>query len=183
MNELYLLRHFRTQNNINNIISGNQDISMTDIVSNTFNISYPVTKILCSPLSRCIITMERYIKDTGCECECIICDNLEERDMGILSGIPKSKAADTYPMLFECCGKNVCFNPFNTPPSGESFDEFKFRIEKIVKKLDFTSEKYMICRINQTLKMIYHIVKGITVSMDSWKNLNFDNGVIYNVKF
>lgn len=183
MNELYLLRHFPTQNNINNIISGNQDIYAVDVISNTFNVSYPVTKIVCSPLSRCIITMERYINDTGCKCECIICDDLEERNMGDLSGIPKKQAADEYPMLFERCGENAYFNIFKTPPNGESFDEFRLRIKNFLKKMDFSNEKYMICSHNQTMKMIYHIIKNSAISLDSWKNLNFENGVVYNIKF
>lgn len=182
MNELYLLRHFSTQNNMDNIISGNRDIHTVDVISNTFNVSYPITKILCSPLSRCIVTMEHYIKDTGCKCEYIICNDLEERNMGDLSGIPKLQAAEEYPMLFKHYGKNVCFNIFETPPNGESFYEFKLRVENFLGKLDFSIEKYMICSHNQTMKMIYHIINNINISLDSWKSLNFENGIVYSIK-
>ena len=182
MNKLYFLRHFATKNNINGIISGNSNVDVADLERKRFSKKCPISIILCSSLNRCIDTMECYINDTKFTGKYTICDDLKERDMGCLNGKSKSQAVSEHPMLFERVDNNIMFNVFKTPPNGESYFDFRKRVERFIDRTDLFSENYLICSHNQTLKMIYHIINRIDITLNSWRSLNFENGEVYEIE-
>lgn len=56
------------------------------------------------------------------------------------------------------------------------------RVERFIDRTALFSENYLICSHNQTLKMIYHIINRIDITLNSWRSLNFENGEVYEIE-
>lgn len=175
---LFFLRHLKTDYNRDNIISGQED---SEILPGQRLINLPPTNlkfddVLCSPLKRCRTTLslipDNYILSIR------YMNELSERNMGVLEGINKAEAKILYPSLF-------CSNKIDVSadiPDGESIHEVQKRLEVIVDYIDANQDKnILICSHNQTMKILYFILNGISATNDVWQCINFPNGVLINI--
>lgn len=176
---IYFLRHLKTESNCKSVISGsgdsaslceNQEIIYPDSFPEKFDI------VLCSTLKRC--------KDTLNQAEKVICntviysEKLIERNMGILEGMQKDKAKEMYPHLFH--NDKVDVNAII--PDGESIDDVKMRLTEIAALIRNNQDKeILICSHNQALKILFSVLKNITVTNHYWNTLNFRNGHLISI--
>ena len=178
-NDLYVIRHCETGLNIENKISGGADIPITNFVVDLKCFSEDRhTLIITSPLLRCIQTCELIQKKIVIK-DIIKDSRLVERDMGMLDGMEKNKAIRLYPNLFNSKGR---FNPYEMPPSGESYENFLERVKNFycdLKEYMIESDVIVVSH-NQTLKMLYSIIYQVRLE-DIWNSMNFQNGEL--VKF
>lgn len=173
MTSLYVLRHFRTYNNVNKVISGaNPSIP----ILGTFPIecSIDFDRIYCSSALRCIQTLDEYLRVRNVS-DVIYTNAILERNLGNLEGMPRNEASTLYPNLF--CGSQ--YNVFRTPPNGESFQAFYDRVFTFWQELqNEDSGQILVCSHNQFLKMLYFITSNKLVTVEEWNALSFRNGVI-----
>lgn len=175
-NKIYFLRHFKTLNNLNNVISGRSTSPTiaTDLILPTNTIFH---KIYCSPAERCRTTMNALPNNILENADIIFDERLLERNLGNLEGMPRNNAIKCYPVLFS---KNK-LDVFSTPPDGESYEVFFQRLNQFYNDTICNmpnKQNILICSHNQTLKMLYHILTKNDITSVSWRNLSFDNGVI-----
>lgn len=175
-NKIYFLRHFKTLNNLNNVISGRSTSPTiaTDFILPTNTIFH---KIYCSPAERCRTTMNALPNNILDNADIIFDERLLERNLGNLEGMPRNNAIKSYPFLFS---KNK-LDVFSTPPNGESYEVFSQRLHQFYNDTICNMQNrqnILICSHNQTLKMLYHILTKSDITSVSWRNLSFDNGVI-----
>lgn len=171
------MRHLKTDYNGENIISGQKD---SDILPGQQLMNLPPSNfrfdsVLCSPLKRCRATIalipDSYISSVSYMSE------LLERNMGVLEGVNKIKARELYPSFF--CGNKVDISA--NIPNGESVCDVQQRLKKILDYIRANHEKnILICSHNQTLKILYFAINGISITNDAWQCLNFPNGVLLN---
>ena len=171
--QIYFLRHFLTENNKNNIISGQSDSS---ICINKYDVyeKKMFDYVFCSPSLRCKETINTVSK-LGIEWKQIEYDErLYERNMGDLEGTRRDYASKKYPDLF----RNRKFIVQCTPPNGETFFDFYERLYSFYS--DIIDRKLrgniLICSHNQSLKMLYYIIFDMKITQQSWETLKFSNG-------
>ena len=98
--------------------------------------------------------------------------------MGVLEGLNKAEAKSRYPFLF--CGNKVDVSA--KIPNGETIYEVQKRLEVITEYIEANQNKnILICSHNQTLKILFLTLNGITITNNAWDCFNFPNGVIINV--
>ena len=176
---LFFLRHLRTENNANNVISGQSDARIIQEASYQIDLNL-FDKIYCSPSLRCIETI-KLIDNNFDGLNNIVYDRrLLERSMGLLEGLPKSESKRKYPELF----LRGAFNVFRTPPQGECFESFQQRIQEIYNDLlnENRQRNILVCSHNQTLKLLRLMVLDKEVTQQSWIEFSFKNGVITQIK-
>lgn len=89
-NALFFLRHCKTVNNVKDIITGCKEVAVLSdqkVYKDNLTFQKKMT-ILCSPLSRCKETVELLTPSLNFVPNIVICDELTERSMGELEGIP-----------------------------------------------------------------------------------------------
>lgn len=182
LNNIYFLRHCKTEFNAHDFISGGEDIS---IIENEIDICDLIIAdgakvlIISSPLKRCVETIE-LLKEKVPYCIDTIFDNrLVERNMGDFQGKARNDAILEYPTYFSTHKFNIKL----TPPHGESFDDFFYRVNEFSTDL---LKKAALCPIiisshNQTLKLLYAILNKLDINY-VWSNINFANGKITKIK-
>lgn len=176
MISLYALRHFKTDNNVKNVISGSNP-SIPIIESSPIACEIEFDKIYCSSALRCIQTLDEYLGVKSVS-NIIYTDRILERDLGDLEGTPRKEAAKLYPTLF--CGPH--FNVFQTPPNGESFLLFHNRVLSFWQNLqERDNGDILVCSHNQFLKMLYFINYNKHVTTEEWNALSFRNGIIARI--
>lgn len=181
MNNLYFLRHCRTENNIERVITGQMDIPILgneEVEVNQYE-NQKSLLLLCSPLMRCKETANIFIQTTKIVPEIKFCDGLLERGMGDLEGLERRKAVSKYPDYFV----NDKFIYSMTPPNGESYLHFSERADEFINNTLVESMKIgnvILCSHNQILKMIYFKIKGIPIE-EFWYKTGFINGKIYKI--
>lgn len=182
---IYFLRHCKTQNNIKGLISGQSDVDILNTVADSImNPELNLDECFCSPLKRCIQTYELY-KNSFTEHTLFFDERLKERNMGDIENLHKHEAYACFPELFIIQHDRLFFNPMKTPPHGESFEYFFCRISDFFNDhIIYNSNKtILISSHNQTLKVLYYIYKGMdTFNLNSWVELTFSNGLIYNLE-
>ena len=177
---IYFLRHIKTKYNAENRISGCFDVEpLTDqslILPQGETVYF--RRVFSSPLKRCRATVD--LLPAGAYDNLIFCDQLIERNLGILEGLPKEEAIQNYPHLF-CNGKLAVTAEI---PKGESITEVAHRISAIAEELKNSpsAANILVCSHNQTLKILYAILKGIPITNEYWKAINFRNGTLVNVE-
>lgn len=175
---LFFLRHLKTDFNRNNIISGNEDSEILSGQSVKIRSSERISfdTVLCSPLKRCRTTVS-LIPDTHI-LPIIYTDALSERNMGVLEGLDRTEAQARYPFLF--CRSKIDVSAYI--PGGETIYDVQKRLKVIAKYISVNQDKnILICSHNQTLKILFFTLNGITITNDAWHRLNFPNGVIIKV--
>lgn len=181
---IYFLRHQRTYNNKNGIISGQTDSpiisyaldnELTTIMSH-IDIIYSSPSIRCIETLRCIHNLT--ISPT-------IDNRLLERKMGDFENHPKTELYKNYPDFFRTTNNKILFCFKLTPPNGESFLDFSGRIASFCKEAILPEKKrnILICSHNQTMKMLYFILKGVQPTNECWDKNNFPNGKVVTFDF
>lgn len=173
--QIFLLRHLKTVNNDLHIISGQSNSEIIKTECTKVDMSR-YDKIYCSPLLRCKKTIELLAKESIDTSEIFYDKRLIERDMGELEGISKRESIYKYPDLFIEGG----FNVFQTPPKGEDFKCFKYRVKEFYNEYLCTNEKesILICSHNQTLKLLRLLFLKKEITYQSWMEYSFRNGEI-----
>lgn len=176
---IYFCRHIKTINNQNGIISGRSE---TDTLPNQkLIIPQDCTKfdiIFCSTSNRCretILLMPKNIKQVNV----VYTESLLERDLGILEKLSKKYAIKAYPKLFQ----NGKLDIEAVIENGEKITDVIKRVTPIIKYAKIISENnnVLICSHNQTLKIMFAILKDIPLTNDYWQSLNFCNGMITRI--
>lgn len=162
--KLYLVRHGRTEWNVNRMIQGRVDVSLNDLgvkdAKNnarrlkdiTFDICY------CSPLKRARETAEIII---GNKCDIIVDDLITERDVGRLEGTPVNN------------GKAKYFWDFNMNFDEDGVESSRDLLARANEFLEFLKEKYdketiLIVSHSGTIKALHYNIVGYD------DNTNFD---------
>ncbi len=182
-NHVYFLRHCKTINNIQNIITGQMDIPIlnnqkVEVSQIDFNENM---QILCSPLVRCKETVAIFVKAkiNYLDMQIQILNELSERNMGDLEGVSRDNALLKFPEYF-CDGKFIFYL---TPPNGESYKHICERAQFISDKILFQNiyiGDVVICSHNHFLKILYCYLRKISIE-ENWHKLNFQNGKLCKV--
>lgn len=172
---LFFLRHLKTENNSNGIITGKTD---SELIPNQHIYDHPYKKttfdiVLCSPMKRCLDTISQIHKE---QIQTIIpMAELVERDMGVLEGLTKAEAIQRFPLLFYSGKVDVK----SVIPNGESIQDVLDRLEPVISYIKENCDKnVLICSHNQTMKILYCALCGNPVSNAFWQVFNFPNGVM-----
>lgn len=174
---IYFLRHIKTIYNLENLISGCFDAEPLSgqalVVPDGAELRFH--HVLCSPLKRCKATIDLLPAD--CYDDVLYCEELVERNVGILEGMPRSQAQRDYPQLFS----NGKLNVAASIPEGESIAEALQRIAPVVEKLRNLpdSMNVLVCSHNQTLKILLAAFKNIPISNEYWSSINFEHGELW----
>lgn len=168
----FLLRHLETSYNTSKLINGR---SLTQPIKKEKNIvnSYYIDSIYCSDALRCRQTIDCYLK-TNQAVPVHYSALLHERDMGIWEGKLKASVVSDAPELFI----NGNFKLFSTPPSGESYVNFKNRVYEFLRLIDNESGNILICSHNQFLKMLLFTLNNTVITQEIWNSINFPYGKI-----
>lgn len=168
----FLLRHLKTSNNTRQLINGR---SLTQPIENqkAISCSYNIDSIYCSNALRCRQTIDCYLK-TNQIVPIEYSKLLYERDMGIWEGRLKSSVISSNPELF-IDGK---FRLFSTPPSGETYGDFKNRVVEFLEIINKKNGNILICSHNQFLKLLLLTLGKDKITQEIWNSINFPYGEI-----
>lgn len=173
---IYFLRHIKTDNNLNKIITGRAEANVLPCQKIEFpnNSIIYFDSILCSESRRCRETIKLIPEITSSNIEYY--DELLERDVGILEGIRRDDAILRYPKLFK--DKKLCVKA--DIPNGESIDDVIARLERFIPflKENQCEKNILICSHNQTLKIFFKMLKNAPITDEYWQTYNFENGKI-----
>lgn len=174
-NKIFLLRHLKTINNDQGIISGQSDATLMQVNPLKTDLSI-FDKIYCSPSIRCKKTIESLEQKSLLYNKVTYDERLLERNMGKFEGMSKIKCKEQHPDLFY----KDSFDVFGTPPNGESFENFKTRVEEFYNDHLITDANLniLICSHNQTLKLLRLIILEKEITEQTWLDYSFDNGEI-----
>lgn len=176
LKQIYFLRHFQTENNINHLLNGH-NINISIINGNPLHCESNIDLIFCSPALRCKQTIEFFVQDITPPI--IYTDLLLERDLGVMEGQSRTQMIKQYPTLFF----NNKLVIYATPPQGESFDLFKNRATNFWNYCNSNNkETILICAHNQILKMLYFTLKTQEPTIVSWNSLSFPYGEIIKIQ-
>lgn len=121
-NSLVFLRHSRTSWNSAGLTMGQSDIPISDIGRTEANLAatalqnYSIDMIVCSPLTRCLMTIAPF-RAKG-DREFVLEPKLAERAWGIYEGVPKSQRGVE-----------------KDPKHGETEDDFRRRVTEALNAL------------------------------------------------
>lgn len=172
----FFLRHLKTSNNTRQLINGR---SLTQSIENEKLIpnSYHIDLVYCSDALRCRQTIDCYFK-TNPKVPVRYSKLLYERDMGIWEGKLKSFIVSNSPELFI----NGKFRLFSTPPSGESYVDFKNRATEFLQLMNKEDGNILICSHNQFLKMLLLTLSNTIITQEIWNTINFPYGEILSLE-
>ena len=177
--KLYILRHCKTLFNEENIVSGQTDCPLID-----YSVDYSILNkenylksyiLISSPLNRCVLTGEILQLQSKLQISVFIDSRIIERNMGILEGKRRCDLVKEYPDYFF----NGHFKDYMTPPMGESYDNFRFRIASFVSSIKKLLLKHniIICSHNQTLRMLTSIIND-----KQYKEIpQYPNGIVTEI--
>lgn len=175
-NNLLFFRHFKTDNNLNKIKTGQVDIEIKVFPKEIIGMELmtPNAIVLTSPLKRCLQSVsfiESFIRYKFKEI--IIVDELKERNYGLWESMPKEEIAQKYPGYFI----DGVFNYLLTPPDGESYQNILKRVNKAIDLINTfsTDHQLIICSHNHFLKLLVSQLFELKIKID----FGFKNGIIY----
>lgn len=177
VNQWLSMRHFLTEEYRNNIYMGQQQypICNTDIKTNGLLEPLKSCSIYASPLRRSLQTVEYIVKTFKCtDFEINYLDGLVERGLGDFEGMPKEEIRKNTEYFVD-----KKFIVTKTPPNGESFIDFRSRVDSSVKIILEASKRNNILVVShlQTLRMISFCVLG-TSNYDIWHSINYNHGEV-----
>lgn len=180
MNNLYFLRHNKTRNNIQHIITGEKDVPIVDksICGLDRMDLQGEMMILCSPLLRCKQTVEALCENLNFIPQIEVSSDLLERNFGVLEGKYREKAIVEYSKYFH--GREFIYDM--TPPNGESYVAICNRADRVIDnvKEKLKSNSVILCSHNHLLKIIYFRLLQVPIE-DNWYKTKFLNGKIYKI--
>lgn len=172
---IYILRHAVSENNLLKKISGRYEV---DIISGqSIEGKYKdafFDKAYCSESKRCIDTI-KLMRENSIK-EAIYTPILLERNMGLLENMGKKEAISNYPEYF-VDGRIAVSAEI---PDGETIYDVRQRVNELVKDIisESKDKNILICSHNQTLKVIYALIKNIEITDEYWRNVDFPNAEI-----
>ena len=179
---LYLLRHCVTHNNVKKIFTGRIDMEICENQEIDFNgLTIPSKAIIfCSSMIRCRQTAKLLYAHILAAEEIHYCELLLERCFGIFEGMSKVAVQNEYPWFFS----DGEFNFLQTPPDGESYEEFCQRIVLFWTKYSIASlakhQDVLIITHSNVLKVITRMYLNERLFEKS-RIANFINGRVYNL--
>ena len=145
--KLILVRHGQTDANKNGIVQGVDDnklnstgIEQAKEVGKELKKKYKIDMVFCSPLVRCVETLNNILAEYPIEGEIFMCKLIQERDFGEYTGT-ESKMID-----WDDLNQN---NKINKEIGVESWDEVKKRVELFLEDLKLEDE-------NKTILIVSH---------------------------
>lgn len=171
------MRHFLTDEYRNNIYMGQQQypICNTDIRTNGYLDTLRSCLIFASPLKRSQQTVE-YVVDIypKIDFKVIYLDELKERGLGDFEGKHKELIKHDEEYFI-----NKKFIVTKTPPNGESFNDFKNRVNYATKIMleESKSSDILVVSHLQTLRMIRFCILE-TDNYEDWHSINYTHGEI-----
>lgn len=173
----FSMRHFLTDEYRNDIYMGQQQypICNTNIVTNGLIENLDECTIFASPLKRSVQTVE-YIVKTFSETKfyVVYLDQLKERGLGDFEGKPKSPIRNNTEYFVD-----KKFIVTKTPPNGESFYDFRLRVEETVPIImdELRERNVLVVSHLQTLRMIRFCVESL-YDYDNWYDINYVHGEV-----
>lgn len=186
---LYLMRHFPTEANVNEMFMGQQELPA--ILPPNISSNYPAewkgdtgkrVYIMCSPLLRARQTAKYLVAQfSKIQWTKEIIPALSERCLGDFEGLYKSmlNANDYY-----FCDHKLILD--NTPPNAEPFDSFINRVLSVVPRIDNTllSQDVLIISHMQVLRTLIGYYRGYSLEeiKNNWYSIQINNGEIICIK-
>lgn len=188
-NNIIFLRHLKVRHNLEGIFLGQIDediIESSSLINNENIIKNCSTLIISSPAKRCISTTAILIKTLKdyqkFDYELEISEELIERNFGIFQGEKKFFIKRKFPEYF----LNGKLDPFLTPPEGESFTSFFYRINNfynyLIKIVINKYEQIIVISHQHVLKLLTCIICKLDIKLN-WNKINYDNGILIGVSF
>lgn len=169
------MRHFLTREYLNEIYMGQQQypICNTDIKTNNLLELLECCTIFASPLRRSQQTVDYLISVfTYVDFNVVYLDELKERCLGDFEGKSKKLIRSNHDYFVD--GK---FIVTKTPPNGESFLDFRIRVERAVNRISATAGNILVISHLQTLRMIrFCMLKSYDYSI--WHDINYTHGEV-----
>lgn len=176
---IYFLRHQTTFNNKLGLVSGQADSPILDekIFKENDDSIKNIGVIYSSPSQRCLDTLHLIPELTILP---IMDKRLMERKMGDFENCSRQELYQKFPSFFRNIDGQICFRFELTPPNGESFSEFESRISSFCSEIiiPYKEHDILICSHNQTIKMMYFVLKGVPPTQKTWNSITFPNGEI-----
>ena len=178
---LFVVRHCKTQYNIELRISGQFDSPIVDYTVDVSELNKEIVQhsglvIITSPAARCIHTAKLIARQYNGQITLQSDARLLERRMGVWEGELKSNITGRK----QCEIINGHFDPYFTPPNGESINSCKQRINSFL--IDLRNQKWdspvLICGHNQILKLLKFHVNRMHDLTNYWGTESFANGKI-----
>ncbi len=160
--KLYVLRHCKTLFNEEKLISGQSDCPLIN-----YSVDYSILNkkdyrnsyiLISSPLSRCVLTGKILQSRSNLQISSFVDSRIIERNMGILEGKKRCDLIKEYPNFFF----NGKFKDYMTPPMGENYYDFRFRITSFAFSMEklLSEHNVIVCSHNQALRMLTAIING-----------------------
>lgn len=164
MLELTLIRHAPTPFNRDGIFMGILDVPLEDeTIQLLKNSSLKIEEYdlyFSSPLIRAYDTAINLFPNKLIQTD----DLLQEKNLGVWSGLNKEKVKRTYPDAFLETGK---LNPFFTPVEGENIQDMVIRVSNFLDKIknlyllgNKTNLKIVCVTHNGVIRIIRHIIQN-----------------------
>lgn len=182
VNHLYFLRHCKTENGNQKVITGQSDIAILRSEKQIDLYQFSKTQdliILSSPLRRCRETIEVFVNTTLCNPPIYFCSELMERNMGEFQGRRRCEAINNFPTFFKD-GKLIYEM---TPPGGESWSHILERVDSFITDVlweQLYSHDVLLCSHNHIMKILYFRIMDIPIE-ENWYNTKFTEGKIYKI--
>lgn len=179
---LYLLRHCVTNNNIDKVFTGRIDMEICEKPEIDFNGLTISSKaiVFCSSMIRCRQTARLLSADVLAAEKIYYSELLVERCFGIFEGRRKNTVQNEYPEFFS----DGEFDFLQTPPEGESYDEFCRRIVSFWNKFNIISlakhQDVVIISHSNVLRAISRMYLNERLFAKS-ESVNFLNGKVYHL--
>ena len=177
MNKWLSMRHFLTEQYMNNIYMGQQQYPICNTDITTHGLLEPLKKctILASPLKRSEQTVEFILQTyTSVNFKVKYLDGLVERGLGEFEGKLKEPIRKNTEYFI-----NEKFDVTKTPPNGESLLDFRSRVENVVKEIiiERCIQDVLVVSHLQTLRMIRFCVNK-SYDYDVWYDINYLHGEV-----
>lgn len=169
------IRHFLTKEYLNEIFMGQKQYSIcnTDIKTNNLFDSLEYCTIFASPLRRCQQTVDYLVqKITNITFNVTFLDGLMERGLGDFEGKQKEQIRRNLDFFLD--GKFIITK---TPPNGESFLDFRNRVDKAINIISKAKGNILIVSHLQTLRMIRFCMLG-SYDYTTWYDINYPHGEV-----
>lgn len=181
MPAVFALRHFRTDNNNQDILNG-RSIQLPVSETRQIECGVQIDKVYCSTALRCRQTLEKFLETNNVR-KIEYTKEILERSLGDMEGRPRQEMISAYPQLFTGSRLDI----FATPPGGESYETFQKRASSFLNRTNLEKAdeaengSILICSHNQFLKMLYFTIHKKEIKKEAWNTLTFPFGEVIRI--
>lgn len=178
---LYLLRHAQSTANTKGVLAGQDDsvelskdgMKQADQLVNHLE-SLKISKVYCSPLTRCIQTITPFMSENP-KVDFVIEPKLIEMDYGAWSGKKLSTLAR------DAKWKKVLNKPSTfTFPDGESFKQMRNRVDKLLSQLASVKNPVLLVTHGDIIKMF--LASALNLPIDRFQSFVAEPASITTIK-